>query len=419
MSRPAKLFWLGSLYLTQGLPFGVQARLPEYLRASGMDLASLGFLGLLALPWLLKVLWAPAVDATAPGRLGRRRRWILPLQLCTAAVCAVAAFVPPEANLPLLLGLVFLLNFFTATLDVAVDGLAVDLLSPEELGAGNAAQVVGFKVGGLLGGGLLSWLAEQFGWAFLFLSVMALVLLGFAITLAFREPRGAATPAVEEPPRQALVAMLRGLFATRGGVLVLAIVATYKLGEKMADGLWGPFLVDAGWTPGELGLLRGTWGMGASIAGSLLGGWLAGRLALRVALLVAGTLRLVPLALQLGVTLGLADAAPGALAVAVATLAEAFGGGVLTTVLFAFMMSRADRRVGATSFTLFAVVEVLGKFPADPIAGLLAARAGYAPAFALALGLSLLWLALPALYRGPKRGLSASPSTGAGGAEAP
>ncbi|MEM1418627.1 MAG: MFS transporter [Myxococcota bacterium] len=392
MSRAAKLFWLGSLYLVQGLPFGVQARLPEVLRSAGMDLASIGFLGLLASPWLLKVLWAPAVDATGPGRLGRRRRWILPLQASIAAVCVVAAFAPPETHLGLLLGLVFLMNLLTATLDVAVDGLAVDLLEPSELGAGNAAQVVGFKVGGLLGGGLLAWFAEVYGWAFLFVSVAGLVLVGFAITLAFREP--ARAPAKDEdPPRKVLLALLRRTFATRGGVLVLAIVATYKLGEKIADSLWGPFLIDAGWTVGELGLLRGTRGMGASILGSLVGGALAGRLPRRSALRAAGTLRLVPLGLQLVVTAG---AAAEERMVVLATLAEAFGGGVLTTVLFAFMMGRADKRAGATSFTLYAAVEVLGKFPAGPVAGLVATGFGYAPAFALALGLSALWLVLPA-----------------------
>ncbi len=74
------------------------------------------------------------------------------------------------------------------------------------------------------------------------------------------------------------------------------------------------------------------------------------------------------------------------------TASEAFFGGALTTVMFAFMMSRVDRKIGASHYTLLASLEVVGKMPAAPIAGLVAHFAGYRWVFALATALSALYM---------------------------
>src|SRR5262249_28723833 len=103
-----KLGILWTLYFVQGLPFGFQATaLPVYLRAAGLSLASVGLASALALPWSLKILVAPLVDRYGSERFGRRRSWILPLQLGLFGCCAAAALVPPERGLLPILVLVF------------------------------------------------------------------------------------------------------------------------------------------------------------------------------------------------------------------------------------------------------------------------------------------------------------------------
>ena len=388
-----RLAWLASLYVVQGLPFGFQATaLPAYLRETGVSLTEIGFLDLLALPWLFKALWAPAVDRFHSPRLGRRRSWILPLQLLLALVALAAAFAPPDRALGLLLGLVFSANLVAATLDIAVDGLAVDLLEERHLGLGNTAQVVGFKVGMLLGGGLLVWLSGRIGWRGLFGAIAALTFLGWLISLTQREPRSA--PADVAAPG-ALRRRLKAAFLNADAAKLLVVVGTYKVGEKMADAMYGPFLVDAGYTPAQLGLWLGTWGMGCSLAGSVVGGLLASRLPLRAALLLTAALRVLPH----GGQCWLAEAGvPGDGAVIGITCAEAFFGGALTTVMFATMMSRVDRRIGATHYTVLASVEVLGKAPAGPIAGLLGDARGFGAVFAAATLISALYLLVPFVF---------------------
>jgi PAT family beta-lactamase induction signal transducer AmpG len=384
LARPTRtLAVLSALYFTQGLPFGFQAlALPVYLRESGVALATIGFLSALSLPWMIKPVWGPLVD-----RYGTRRRWIVPLQAGLALTCAAAALAPPTSRpgMTALLGLVFLMNVFASTQDVAVDGLAVDLLRPEDLGVGNTAQVVGYKVGMLTGGGVLVGLSPDLGWRGLFLVMAGLVTLALLVTLTVREaPR---RPAERESFRDIYRTLATALWRRETAVLVV-FLATYKLGESMNDTMWKPFLVDAGLGARFIGWVNGTLGMAASIAGSVAGGWLATVMPLERALWIPATARLGPLGAQAVV----AAVAAGKTAVAAVVVAEHFCGGALTTVVFATMMARTDKRVGATHFTALAAVEVFGKFPGAWISGPVAQAFGYPAVFALGTALSAAFL---------------------------
>ena len=57
-------------------------------------------------------------------------------------------------------------------------------------------------------------------------------------------------------------------------------------------------------------------------------------------------------------------------------------------------MSKVDRTIGATHFTLFATIEVLGKSPGAWASGPLSERLGYAVVFAAAALLSAAFLPL-------------------------
>lgn len=389
---PGKLLVLVALYLVQGMPFGFQATaLPIYLREQGVSTTAIGFLGALSLPWLFKALWAPLVDRYGSTKLGRRKSWILPLQAAQALVCFGAGWVPIPDALPLLLALVFVMNLLAATQDIAVDGWAVDTLREGELGPANAVQVAGFKLGMLMGGGLLVWASAHIGWSGLFFTMAAINVLVLAVALAAREP--SAGPSSE--PKPGIAHVLRDLtkaLRVPGTGWLLLFIATYKLGESMSDVLYKPFLVDAGIAPARIGLWVGTWGMLASLLGTVSGGLLASRISLLGAVGVTGVLRVLPLFARAWLAL---EPMTDARLIGV-TLSEEFFGGALTTAVFAYMMSRVDRKVGASHYTLLASVEVAGKLPAGPVAGLLVGSAhwSYTEAFLLGALLSVLFLLL-------------------------
>jgi MFS family permease len=390
-----KLGILWTLYFVQGLPFGFTATaLPVYLRDAELSRTVIGLATAVALPWSLKIIWAPLVDRYGSRRFGRRRSWILPLQLGLAGVCAVAAAISPSNQLALLLLSVLMMNLFAATMDIAVDGLAVDLLELHELGKGNIAQVVGYKIGMLTGGGLLVWASGTIGLEGLFLSMAGLVGLSAVVTLFYRErhhhDRQLPGSPLDHPKIASVLALLkRSLFKPGVGWLLL-FIGTYKLGENMADTMFKPFLVDAGYDAQAIGLWVGTWGMLFGIAGSTCGGLLASRWPLLRVVGIAAAFRAVPVAGEWWLSV----VEPTEARVIAVTCAEHFFGGALTVALFAFMMSRVDKRIGATHYTMLASVEVWGKQPAAMVSGLITDATSYPFIFGLAFVLSLAFLLL-------------------------
>lgn len=173
MSR--NIILLTFLYFIQGLPYGLQTRfLPVYLRANtGASLNKVALFRLLYIPWICKALWAPAIDY-----YGTKRKWLLLSTAGLAVTCALTSLIVPDQSFLLLCSMMALMNIFTATQDVAVDSIAVGLLSQGELGTGNTAQVVGYKLGSIFGGGMLVWFLDTVGWTGLFLVLTLLYVEG-------------------------------------------------------------------------------------------------------------------------------------------------------------------------------------------------------------------------------------------------
>jgi MFS family permease len=390
-----KLLPLLLLYFSQGLPFGFQATaLPLILRERGVSLQAIGFAGLLAAPWLGKALWAPLVDRYGSERFGRRKSWIVPMQ----AALAICAFSAAHVERPeTLFALIFLMNFFAATQDIAVDALAVSWLDPKELGPGNALQVVGYKLGMLTGGGLLVWASAKLGWNGLF-NAMGLLLLGvLAMSIVMREDRGLAVPSARAPDVpvsfRSVLERLRSALRQPPMAAVILVVMTYKMGETLADAMWKPMLFDRGFSAPLIGLWTGTFGLGCSLLGSVAGGVLARSFPLSVALSWVAVFRAAGVAALWWLSL---VPQPGAAAVITVTCIEHVFAGAITPVVFALMMHHTDREIGGTHYTLLASLEVWGKLPLGAVSGVVAGAFGYPVVFGLG---TLLCVAFALLVR--------------------
>src|SRR5687768_5555418 len=105
MTRLGRYGLLGSLYFSQGLPFGFfTLAVPVLLRSRGVDLQTLGASSLLLAPWSFKFVWGPLTD-----RFGTRRQWILPLQALTVLVLVGLAAIDPSQEMVVLSVGMFLL----------------------------------------------------------------------------------------------------------------------------------------------------------------------------------------------------------------------------------------------------------------------------------------------------------------------
>ncbi|QRK14200.1 MFS transporter [Archangium violaceum] len=402
MKTPLKLGLLTSLYLSQGLPFGFFTQaLPVLLRKQGLSLPAIGLTHLLALPWALKFLWAPVMDRHGSERLGRRRGYILPLQLLSAALLLGLSLPEGTVSVTTLLVAVLLVNLLAATQDVATDGLAVDLLEPEELGWGNGVQVAGYRVGMILGGGLMLILFDALGWRPTLLSLGLLLLVATVPVALFREPPSPI-------PRGEHVGMGRWLresllyWVRRPGTGTwLTLLVLFKAGENLATGMLRTFLVDVGLSLSQVGWMLGFVGFTTGLLGALAGGALVNRLGQRRALLVFGVL-------QAGAVLLYALAAHGANSLPVLAVVcgvEHLTSGMATAALFTVMMDICRPEHAASDYTVQASLVVLATGGAAAVSGFSAQTLGYAWHFTLAAALCAVAVAWVALTFHPPRTL--------------
>jgi predicted MFS family arabinose efflux permease len=389
-----KWLLLASLYFSQGLPFGFFTQaLPVLLREGGASLSRIGLSGLLFLPWALKWLWEPWVDASAT-----RRGWIIPLQLATIVTALLLAGVDgsPADRLFWLKLAIVLCALFAATQDVPTDALAVNLLHPRERGLGNAVQVGGYRLGMVIGGGVLMIVLDQLGWAAAFVAMAVFLALTLLPVLRFSEAQMlAARPTMTRPNPLAGIWMR----LTRPGMtaLLLCLVA-YKFGDAMASAMAKPYLVDQGFSKSAIGFWAGVVGSAGGLLGALLGGLASDRLGRRRALLLCGV------AQTLAVTLYAVHAAGvgGTAWLKAAVGLEHLLGGMATVALFTLMMDASEPAHAGTDYTLQASAVVIATGLASACGGLLGDALGYAGLFAVSAGLSgvgcavLLW----ALQRG-------------------
>lgn len=398
MNRWTRLALLTSLYLSQGLPFGFFTQaLPVLLRQQGVSLEAISLTGLLAMPWSLKFLWAPLVDRYGSRRFGRRRSWIIPLQLLACAVTGTLAVLGPRHGLRPVLVAVFLTNLFAATQDIATDALAVELLPPEERGLGNGVQVAGYRVGMILGGGALLVLFGSLGWTASFVAMTATLLAATVPIVLFREgsvlgegpERGpyrteASRPAV--PAGHGKSWLLVSFFRRPGAWRWAGLLFLYKFGEALAGGVVRPMLVDRGFTMTDVGWVLGTVGFACGMLGSLGGGALLEALGRRRAVVLFAFVQSVSILTYAWMGF---HGHPSRALVAAAVGLEHLCVGMGTAALFTVMMDVCRAGVSATDYTLQASLVVLATGLATMLSGTLAARLGYGPHFLLAAAASL------------------------------
>ncbi len=391
MKAASKLGLLATLYLAQGLPYGffVQA-LPVLLRTRGFSLPEIGLANLLALPWALKFLAAPMADRLHLPQVGRRRGLIVPLQLASA-VCVFALAWLSASDISWLLAGVLVVNALSALQDVATDGLAVDLLSERERGLGNGVQVAGYRVGMILGGGVLLVISASLDWSGTFVAMAGLLLVATVPVLLYREPPPLRVPAAEPVGWWREFASWYRRPGAAGWLLLLVV---YKFGDALGQAMLRPMLVDQGLGEAQLGYLLGGVGFTTGLLGALLGGALVNRLSPKSGLIFFGVL-------QSFAVLGYAWAASGIGlgALTVVCAVEHLTGGMATATLFTRMMdaTRPDR--AATDYTVQACVVVLATGAAAALSGFTASTLGYTGHFVLATVLSFGGVAHVALHQ--------------------
>jgi len=395
--RGSRLFLLALLYVAQALPLGFFViAMPAILRSRGASLEQVGLLGALALPFLLKFLWAPLVDRFGSAK-GHYRSWLIWLQGLAVVAVSLIAGLDPIADSGSLLVLGALFMFLAATQDVATDGLAVRLLWQEDRGLGNGIQVGGYYLGQILGGGLVLVLVDRFGWSPALFVMAFLLALPLPWVFALREPAG---PVGKQRSAIGFGALAR--FFRRPGIGPwVAVLLTWRLGETMVQWMVNPMLVDRGFSLERIGVLLGVLGSFGSLAGAAFGGRLVGSLGRHRTLVATGTLLVPALLAYVLPALGLG----GLTLMYGVVVLSAFAGGAATAALYTAAMDASAYDTAGTDFTIQQSLAAMGPLFAASLSGVSAGLLGYAGHFALAATLQIAIVAAVAVSVSLRRGL--------------
>merc|ERR1719500_177864 len=264
---------LSLLYLVQGAPYGFQTScLPLLLRQAGLSFSSLSVMKLLFLPWVCKPLYAPLLERTLS-----RSTWLIVALATMAMTCLLASFTLNQADVTSLSLVLLLLNLASAAQDVCVDALALEILQPSELGAGNTIQVVAYKIGAVTMGSMLLWISQVSGWVSMWLVFAVLFFMAGGLALLALPPTHTKMKQEHSNEKQISIGVvvrdLKSVVAVPGTNSMLAFVLFYKLAER-GENLIPLFLVDNHVSMASLGFWTGAVRSSASLAGSALAGYL-------------------------------------------------------------------------------------------------------------------------------------------------
>ena len=380
MKTHYKMGLLVSLYLSQGLPYGFFTQaLPALLRHHKVSLAVIGLTSLLAVTWACKFLWAPLVDLVGSNRFGYRKSWIVPLQIAAAVLLLCTSWLDPSQALLLIVGIALLSNVLAATQDVATDALAIDLLTPAERGAGNGIQIAGYRIGMIIGGGVLLIVFDRFGWANTFLGLGMILLVGVMPISLYREPRRC-VPQHRTTLTRSCTHMVWDAFQQPSMGPWLIVLLTYKAGDALGSAMLRPFLIDRGLQLADIGWMLGTVGFSAGLLGAVVGGGLINRLGRTTSLVVFGLTHTLSMLLYAVPAAGMGTEALlyGACA------AEHFAGSLASVALYTQMMDRSRVDTAATDYTVQSSTLAIAIGVVGATSGVLAEVVGYTMLFVLA-----------------------------------
>ena len=334
------------LGFASGLPLALTGQaMQAWLTVDGVDLATIGFFGLVGVPYTFKFLWAPLMDRFEPPWLGRRRGWLALTQLALAALLWWMASLSPTAAPGLFAIAAVAIAFLSASQDVVVDAYRTDLLPEAERGLGASVHVFAYRLAMILSGGIaLIWAGQWASWPRVY-ETMALIMAACAVVSLLALPRvSAALKPLDSDPRRELLgvaAMLAGVatgywiarqaliligldpddanrwiqllfvmaeialalplagwaarragfetlnrslssyFAQQGAAAFLALIILYKLGDAFAGSLTTPFLIKG------MGFSQEEVGIANKVIGiwlTILGAFIGGLIMTRLAL---------------------------------------------------------------------------------------------------------------------------------------
>lgn len=386
-----RLFIVFILGFSSGLPMSLlSSTLQAWYASTGMSVMATGALSLLGLPYAYRIFWGPLLDRYALFRMGKRRSWILTMQILLLLGFNLMAWFNPEQYPKLLAFLALILACFSATQDVAIDAHRAEYLPVSQHGLGASLAVFGYRLALLLSGGLALIIAAHWGWTFTYRLMGLFMAVGMLAVLVSHEP----THQVESQSSLALtfIEPIKELLSRPGIISLMIFIFCYKLGEAFTtttSGIVMPFLIQGiGFSLETIGYINKILGVVSILLGGLTAGLILMRYSLYWSLLCFGLLQ--ALTNLFFVVLAIVGKSVPLLAIAV--FSDNFAAGLASTALVALFMRLVDKRFTGTQFSMLVALSTLPRILSGPLAATIQMNIGWVGLYELTVVFALLFI---------------------------
>lgn len=239
----------------------------------------------LYLPWVIKPLWSPLVDLAKT-----KRWWITSMQLLIGGgLAAVALTLPTEWYFKGSLAVLFLLAFSSATHDIAADGFYMLGLKDDEQAFYSGIRSTFYRIAMVVGQGLMVWLAGVWSRSMgvhVAWSIVFIIAAGIFVALAGWHFFALPKPTEDKNKSFSLSELGRlflTFFAKKDIALIVSFILLFRLGEAQLGKISQLFVMDSvekgglGLPIEQIGVIYGTIGVIALLAGGVIGGMLVAR----------------------------------------------------------------------------------------------------------------------------------------------
>ena len=409
--RSAPALRMLALGFSAGLPLLlVLGTLSFRLREAGIDRATIGFLSWVGLAYGFKWAWAPLVDRLPlpwlTRAMGRRRSWLMLSQSAIMLGLIGMALNDPKEALGAVVVWAVVVAFGSATQDIALDAYRIESAAVEHQAALAATYQTGYRLAMIWAGAGVLWLAARAevadagnyqpqAWQTAYLVMAASMLLGWlTVWLSPEPPQPPLSPArnLREWLRGALVdpfAEFIGRYRWQA-LLILALIAVYRISDVVMGIMANPFYVDMGYTKDEVAAVTKVFGVLMTLLGAFIGGVLSLRL---------GVMRILMLGAILSAGSNLLFAWLGGVGHNLTALvwvisADNLASGIASAAFIAYLSGLTQVQYSATQYALFSSMMLLMPKWLAGFSGVFVDAYGYATFFTCTalLGLPVLLL---------------------------
>ena len=372
--EPASLRML-FLGFSAGIPLLlVLGTLGFWLREAGIDRSTIGYLSWVGLIYAFKWVWAPLVDRLPipllTRLLGRRRSWLLLAQMLIMAGLIGMSMNNPKDSIEIIVWCALATAFGSATQDIALDAFRIESADINRQGVLAASYQTGYRLAMIWAGAGVLWIAaraeliagtyDPHAWKVAYLSMAVSMLVGVITVLISSEP---VKLKLTKPRnfsgwiKEVLIEPFADFIRRHRwhAVLILGLIAIYRISDVVMGIMANPFYVDMGFTKDEVAAVTKIFGVIMTLVGAFVGGGLTLKFGV-LRMLMVGAILSAGSNLLFAWLSGQGHDLTGLIFV---ISADNLSSGIASAAFIAYLSSLTNIKYSATQYALFSSMMLL------------------------------------------------------------